>query len=832
MTRLLQRTVLVLLAAAGFGLLPGCMGVSSNPSYFPHLCPFWDIERTHAKPSGSSYFSDFDPHACRIECIPLDATNPVHTQHLLIATVFDEKGQPRRGRRVEWILEGVGDIIEVDESGLMPGRGYKVDNKYAVSYTDYFEHKICRHNGNPNDDFVIQPGQSWCVISSAVEGDSHMIVYAPEIANWDKHKVFVTKHWVDAEWVFPTAAVNRFGTQHVFTTKVYRHSDHEPLANYRVRYKIVDGPPAVFLPRNSQEEVAVTNLDGAANVTIAQVAPLQGVNHISIEVIRPPDPTSPGGVGMVIARGTTTKTWQAPNVTLTKTAPPTVAVGQNINYDLTVTNHGEVESKSLTVRDFIPDNVDYVSSDPPAAKEGNQLVWTLGELPAGQPRTLHVVFKSQRVGTVTNKAAVTTDEGQTDEKSVNTEVTSPQLKLSMTGPPTATLNVPVTYQLTVTNPGTGPATNVVLEDDFDAGLEHDSKVAKVELPVGTLAPGETKMLTPLTLTPRKTGKLVNRATARADGNLSDRAEHPVVVQEAKLTVKITGPANRYVGRPAVWDITVTNPGEVALANVVVHDPLPAELTFVSATEGGKLDNGQVAWNVGALKPKESKTVQVTSKCATMTQRAVNPATANADPGLEARDEAPIQIAGLPAFRLEVVDLDDPVVVGGKTTYKIDVTNQGSLAGSDVSIVALVPPEMKLLNANGPSAHTVEGQKVTFAPVSSLAPGQALNYTVEVEALKPASPATFEAELRAATLSGPVKEQEPTTIYAPGAVRRTATPTGSPPPATSEPPKAVVPASFTGSTTSASTSTTNTPAATPTGSPAVLATTPAPSSTSR
>jgi uncharacterized repeat protein (TIGR01451 family) len=824
MARLLRRMTLMLLAAAGLGLLPGCMGVSSNPSYFPHLCPFLDIVRTHAKPTGSSYFSDFDPHACRIECIPLDATNPVHTQHLLIATVFDEKGQPRRGRRVEWILEGVGDIIEVDESGIMPGRGYKVDNKYAVSYTDYFEHKICRHNGNANDDFVIQPGQSWCVISSALEGDSHMIVYAPEIANWDKHKVFVTKHWVDAEWVFPPAAVNRFGTQHVFTTKVYRHSDHEPLANYRVRYKILDGPPAVFLPHRSQEDVAVTNLDGAANVTIAQVAPLQGVNHISIEVIRPPDPTSPGGVGMVIARGTTTKTWQAPNVTLTKTAPPTVAVGQTIPYELTVTNNGEVESKSLTVRDFIPENVDYVSSDPPAAKEGNQLVWTLGELPPAQPRTLHVVFKSQRVGTVTNKAAVTTDEGQTDEKSVTTEVTSPQLKLSMTGPPNATLNVPVNYQLTVTNPGTGPATNVMLKDDFDPGLEHETKVPIVELPVGTLAPGETKTLTPLTLVPRKTGTLVNRAVATADGNLSDRAEHPVVVQEAKLAVKITGPTKRYVGRPAVWDITVTNPGEVALANVVVRDALPAELTFTSATQGGQLENGQVAWNVGTLQPHESKTVQVTTKCATMTERSVNPATAIADPGLEARDEAPIQIAGLPAFRLEVVDVDDPVTVGGKTTYKIDVTNQGSLAGSDVSIVALVPPEMKLLNANGPSAHTVEGQKVTFAPVSSLAPGQSLNYTVEVEALRPASPATFEAELRAATLSSPVKEQEPTTIYAPGAGRRTVTPAGSPPPATIEPPK-VTPVSFKGSSTPAPAGSGTSPGGAPAPSPSAPATGP-------
>src|SRR5205807_210803 len=162
----------------------------------------------------------------------IEATNPVHTQHVLIATVYDEKGQPRRNRRVEWMLEGVGNNVEVDESGFFPGRGYKVDNKYAVSYTDYCEHRISRGNGNPNDDFVIRPGQTWCVVSSAVEGDTHLTVYAPEIANWDQHKVFVAKHWVDAEWVMPPPAVDRAGTQHVFTTNVIRHTDHQPLANY------------------------------------------------------------------------------------------------------------------------------------------------------------------------------------------------------------------------------------------------------------------------------------------------------------------------------------------------------------------------------------------------------------------------------------------------------------------------------------------------------------------------------------------------------------------------------------------------------------------------
>ena len=104
------------------------------------------------------------------------------------------------------MVEGAGNIVEVDESGIFNGRGYKVDNKYAVSYTDYCEHRITRGNNNPNDDFVIRPGQTWCILSSPVEGDTYVTVYAPGIADWEKNKVYATVRWVDAQWEFPPPA--------------------------------------------------------------------------------------------------------------------------------------------------------------------------------------------------------------------------------------------------------------------------------------------------------------------------------------------------------------------------------------------------------------------------------------------------------------------------------------------------------------------------------------------------------------------------------------------------------------------------------------------------
>ena len=103
----------------------------------------------------------------------------------------------------------------------------------------------------------------------------------------------------------------------------------------------------------------------------------------------------------------------------------------------------------------------------------------------------------------------------------------------------------------------------------------------------------------------------------------------MVVQEAKLAIAKTGPAKRYLGREATWEITVTNQGEVALTNVVVRDQLPAELTFVSASQNGQFQEGQVVWNLGTLQGASKQIVQVTTRCDKMTPRALNVATASA-----------------------------------------------------------------------------------------------------------------------------------------------------------------------------------------------------------
>ena len=96
----MPRFPLRLLALLPLAFAVGCFGVAHNPGYFPNLIPGGDIIQTHAKPPGGAYYRDFDPKAVRLEVTPTQVSNRPGATQVLVATVYDADGTPRRGRRV------------------------------------------------------------------------------------------------------------------------------------------------------------------------------------------------------------------------------------------------------------------------------------------------------------------------------------------------------------------------------------------------------------------------------------------------------------------------------------------------------------------------------------------------------------------------------------------------------------------------------------------------------------------------------------------------------------------------------------------------------------
>jgi uncharacterized repeat protein (TIGR01451 family) len=773
MNRRAQRLGLLLLAALMCAPSAGCFGVSGNPSYFPYLFLPGDIIPTHGKPPWPAYDEDFDPHAKTLVVMPLESTSRVRTQHVLLATVYDDTSpepQPRRNRRVEWKIEGVGSIIEVDEHGIFPGRGYEF-GKYGVSYTRYHETRITRGNANAADDFMVRPGQTYCVVTSPVEGDTHVTAYAPGIYDWDKRVVHTTIRWVDVTWEFPPRGVAKFGSEHVFNTHLMRFTDRRPLQGYEVRYRILDGPPAFFVPSHAQEVIVKSNANGDAPAHIVQAAPNPGVNRVSVDILRPPDPTTPSGSVVPIASGETSVEWLAPSVGLNHTAPPAVPLGQEVVFTTVVANTGRIESRGVTVTVPVPDGLQLARTNPPGFQNGNELVWTLGTLAPAQNTTIQTTYVTQRPGPVSSVATVTTGEGQKDQKEATALVTVPELALDLQGPATAVLNLPVKFLIALRNSGNAALENVQVEAQFDPGLEYAANPTSHSLTLGlngppiVLQPQQVQTVE-LELTPRLAGPLPIKVTARAAG-LAREKSLVVVAAAPKLSLDVDGPQKRFAGRPGEWKIRVANDGDVPLANVVVRDRLPPELQFEEASDNGQPILGEVTWNLGTLEPRTQRFLMVKAKATQPAPQAVQNVVATADPGLSQQAQKALEIVGLGALATNLTSLERPLEIGKVEKYQLEITNTGSAAVNGVVVRAIASPELKPLSGAGPggAAGVVDGQTITVGQIDGLAAGAKLIYTFEAQGLK-AGDARFEVQISSDSNPEPLRLQESTPIVAP------------------------------------------------------------------
>ena len=742
----------------------GALAIGGCKTSYPHTC-VWpatgDVVRTHAKPPEGGYYTNWDPYAAMLEVEPVTDVNPVGTQHVLVATVKDADGQPLPNRRVEWLIsrDGVGDIVEVDESGWRASRGHKLTNQYAVSHTNNFDHVLTRGNDDPDDDVSLTKGQTWCVITSPVEGTTHVIAYAPGIHDWGKHKVIAVKQWYDVAWEWPPEATNPVGTTHRLVTKVMKYSDSTPLAGYVVNYEVLDGPAAVFADSGTTTASVETDGQGLGTVTLRQAAPAEGTNSIQIDIIRPED-TQCCRPAVHIATGVTKKTWIGPKIAISKTAPARAMVGESFDYNMVVTNPSQVAARNVVVRDVLPDGISYVSSSPPAQVRGQALAWSLGTL-AGQGKSMvRVAVKGTRSGAFDNCAEVAADQGLSARDCARTVIVAPKLVIEKRCPSEVIICDPIEYTVVVRNTGDGPATNVQITDRLPDGLETEDGRTSVPISAAVLEAGQAKQAS-FKVKAKRTGTFVNKVTATADGGLTAEASCTTVVRQPVLSVTKSGPDIRYVGRPLTYQITVSNTGDAPARETSLVDAVPGNTEFVEASHGGRLAEGKVTWDLGTIAVGAAKTVTLKLKAA---GRGVarNMATAVAICA-EASGSATTKIEGIPAVLLETIDVEDPIEVGANETYVITVTNQGSSEGTNVVVVCTLPPEEEYVSADGPTRASVDGKKVSFAPLPSLDPKAKAVYRVVVRGTR-AGDVRFKVTMTSDQAVIAVEETESTHIY--------------------------------------------------------------------
>lgn len=732
--------LMLILASTG-----GCyvFSPSQNPAQlWWGIFPNGGIYQTHAKPAGKGYYANFDPYSCRVEVRPKTNSTHVGGVQVFMATVYDQQGAARRGRRVEWMIEGPGQIIEVDEGGIYPDRGYKVNDKYAVGYTNYWEHKFDRGNNKPDDDFVVNPGQTFCMVHCPVEGETKVTAYVPAIHDMDKNRMTVTNYWLDAQWRIPEPQQARKVA--TLVTKVFKASDSQPLQGYRVRYRVLDGVPAVFANTNSAEADATSDSLGNAIVQLRQLTPQMGITRIGLELVRPPDLRSVTGAGIVVLRGETTVEWVGSGLTLNKSGPSVVGINTDFEYMLTVTNTSRSPSDPLTVEDDLPAGMQFVSADPmPMGQEGSRLIWTLLPLPPGNSKVINLKARATRGGQYNNTARVIDqDRTKAAEAFFMTTATSPALKVRVTAPPTGYVNGDVPFTVRVENTGDAPANNVIITSTFDDGLifYYDGKPnpeRSAAMSPFNLAPREGRDFT-LNLKATKAGALGTKVAATADGGLRDEATASVNVVKLSVNLQQKGPEIRYVSSRFTWQIFVENTSDQPIDNVVIRNTLPKEVAFVRAYDNGQQAGNDVVWNLGKLEPNGRRQLRVEVEGREVTRKTTNNVVATFGPNLVERSERDIELRGIPALLMtaEQSDRKGTITVGDVTSYTVSINNTGSQNVGRIVLRAKTSQELRIIKAVGPdgSAGQIQGDTIIFNVMKDLKSNSAYTYQLEVEGL--------------------------------------------------------------------------------------------------
>ncbi|MFJ8433914.1 hypothetical protein ACIQ9P_21700 [Kitasatospora sp. NPDC094019] len=532
--------------------------------------------------------------------------------------------------------------------------------------------------------------------------------------------------------------------------------------------------PAVEIPAGSSLTWTLTGtLDANATTTPANSATVTGG----------PDPATP--THTAVASPTTTPTPQA-NLSVSKTLlTDPVVPGQQIQWQVTVTNNGPSRARDVVVTDRVPAGV---SNATMTAADGTNCPINNGtatcpavEIPAGQTLTWTLTGTLNQNATVTPTNTVTVTGGPDPATPTHTAVASP----TTTPTPQANLTVSKTlltnpvvpgrqiqWQVTVTNNGPSRARNVVVTDRVPEGVVGASMNADngnvcpvvdgtATCPAIDLEVGQTASYTlsgtlvqDATVTPTNTAVVTGGPDPTATAHTAVASPSADPTPQANLTIAkalLTDPV--VPGEIVQWRVTVTNNGPSTARNVVITDRIPngvsdavlqsdADATVCPITAGVavcpavELEVGRtVSYTLTAtLAPDATVTPTNTAVVTGGPDPTATAHTAVASPSADPTPQANLTIAK--------ALVTNPVVPGQQIQWRVTVTNRGPSRARNVVVTDTVPAMVNnasmTSDADG-SACPVTGGTAT-CPAVEIPAGASVSYTV-TGTLDPAATST-------------------------------------------------------------------------------------------
>ena len=332
--------------------------------------------------------------------------------------------------------------------------------------------------------------------------------------------------------------------------------------------------------------------------------------------------------------------FQSADLSLTMTVNnPSVGVGSNAIFTLTVRNDGPDTASNVAVRAALPAGLTFASATPSSGNYNSATgIWTVGTIPSGGNATLSLVTLVSGAGSITMTAEVSASDQsdpdstpgnnvptEDDQASVVITAVAADLALSMTtSNDFVGLNDEVVLTVTVNNLGPSTATNVrisapVVQDvTLVSTTPSQGTAIGNQWDVGTLVPGGAATLqvrVRMTAFGTRTFTSEVIASDQPDPNSTPGNNNPNENDQASVTVSVVSAdlslvlnvnnTTPNVGQDVAYTITIRNAGPNNATGVTALSRLPIGMAFSSATQnpGGGVaayDPQSGIWTIGEI----------------------------------------------------------------------------------------------------------------------------------------------------------------------------------------------------------------------------------------
>lgn len=241
-----------------------------------------------------------------------------------------------------------------------------------------------------------------------------------------------------------------------------------------------------------------------------------------------------------------------------------------------------------------------------------------------------------------------------------------------------------------------------------------------------------------------------------------------VQPDVPLFLSCSGPRLVYLNKELTYTITVANNAKKPKQASEVTAVIPEECEFVSATPEGvftpadETSPASVVWQFSDIAPESKVEIGLKLKAAAKGNAVI-------ECRMASPEEEPLtvsvntKIIGVAAVQISTCDTEDPVEVGGTTSYVVEIRNEGTSPCTNVKLESKVPDKMEFVSAEAPVNFTCESGSVAFEPYPFLPPGGNLIYTITCKVVKEGS-TKHTAILTYDQSDQPIIDEEGTSCY--------------------------------------------------------------------